>query len=131
MVDLHDRYTHDTAWDPGVPVGAGFYALSAVGALSGMAETAPVIDEEIDQSTFGRLVPASVQLAQTDPLSHPRKAVFSVDAPSDWEPDGFEVKIAGASGSRRVWIHLVVESPAGAGRAAVHPSTMIASTRDL
>ena len=131
VVDLHDRYDLDTAWDPGVPVGAGFYALSTVGVLSLAAQALPLIEEESDLSVFGRLVPASGQLAQTDPLSQPRMGIFSVDDPGVWEPDGFEVKIVGASGSRRVWVHLVVESPAGAGRLAVHPSTMIASARDL
>ena len=131
VIDLHDRYGLDTAWDPSAPVETGFYALSALGVLSGFAVGVPTIEEDVDLSTFGRLVPSSVQLAPTDPLSPHRKGVFTVDDPGIWEPEGFEVKIAGASGSRKVWIHLVVESPAGAGRVAVHPSTMIASARDL
>jgi len=131
VVDLHDRYDHDTAWDPGAPIGAAFYPLTALGILSSTALTVPNVEEEVDLSTFGRLVLARVQLAATDPDSPTRKGVFSADDPLIWAPDGFEIKIAGASGSRRVWIHLVVESPAGAGRLAVHPSTMIASARDL
>ena len=131
VVDLHDRYGLDTAWDPGSPVEAGFYPLSPLGVLSAGADNLPEIAEEQDLTSSGRLVPARVQLAPTDPESARRMAVFSVDDPADWEPDGFEVKIAGASGSRRIWIHLVVESPASAGRVAVHRSTMIASARDL
>jgi len=131
VVDLVDRYGYDTAWDPGAPVESGFFALSPTGVLAGTASTVPVIDEDVDRTTLGRLVAAQVQLAPTNEDAPHRKAIFTVDEPQVWSPNGFEVKIAGASGSRRVWIHLVVESPAGGGRVAVHPSTMIASTRDL
>lgn len=131
IVDLYDRYGHDTAWAPGSPSNAAFFALSATGVLASTPLATPTIEEDVDRTSLGRLVPSSVQLAPTDPDSPHRQAVFTVDDPGVWEPEGFEVKIAGASGSRKVWIHLVVESPAGAGRVAVHASTMIASARDL
>lgn len=131
VLDLRDRHGHETVWSPGAPVASGFYALSALGVVATVPNAAAVVEEEPGRTTSGRLVAAFVQLAPTDDDSARRKAVFTRDAPEDWSPDGFEVKVAGASGSRKVWVHVVVESPAGGRRAAVHASTMIASTRDL
>jgi len=129
--DLFDRFGYQRAWDAGAPVGSSFYALSTMGVISSSPQPDPTIDEDPDQTLAGRLVAENVQLAPTDVESQPRTPVFTVEEPTVWAPDGLEVKIAGASGSRKIWIHLVVESPASKGRVAVHASTMIASTRDL
>ena len=60
-----------------------------------------------------------------------RRARLSNDDPATWVPDGFEVKITGLSGSRKVWMHLVVESPGGKGIVGVQSNTVIAHPRDL
>jgi len=129
--DLYDRFGHDVAWDPNAAVGEAFHALDNLGTVSSVADASPTIDEDPDASAGGRLVYANVQLARTDDSSYNLKGVFTRDDPSTWVPDGFEVKTVGASGSRKVWIHLVVECQATRGSTAVHDSTMIASTRDL
>jgi hypothetical protein len=79
----------------------------------------------------GKLVYANAQLARTDPSSHPRRSIFTVDPPTTWAPDGLEVKIVGTSGARKVWVHFVIEAQAAKGRVATHESTVIASTKDL
>lgn len=129
--DLFDRFGQQRAWQAGASVGTAFHALSTTGVISGIPQPDPTIDEDPDRTLSGRLVVENVQLAPTDLESQPRTPVFTVEEPTVWAPDGFEVKIAGASGSRKIWVHLVVESPASKGCVAVHASTMIASTRDL
>ncbi len=129
--DLFNRYGHSRAWDPNEDVDSAFYAMDYLGTVSGTPELAPLIEEDVDASSRGRLVYADVQLAPTIAGNYSRRAVFTVDDPADWLPNGFEVKITGASGSRKVWLHLVVECEARRGEAAVHANTMIASTRDL
>lgn len=81
---------------------------------------------------WGRLVSADVRLAPTRNDSHTRRAVFSAEDPvTEWAPNGVEAKITGPSGSRKVWLGLVVESQATKGRTAVHANTVIVSVRDL
>jgi len=70
-------------------------------------------------------------LARTDATSHPRRSILTADDPATWVPDGFEVKIVGTSGSRKVWMHLVLETQSAKGRVASHVSTLIANTKDL
>ena len=60
-------------------------------------------------------------------LLGPEIAVRSIH----WAPDGFEVKVVGSSGSRKVWTHLVIETQSSKGRLAAHTSTVITSTRDM
>lgn len=129
--DLYTRYGYDVCWDPNGPVNTTFYGLDIAGNMAAAANATYTIEEDLDVSERGRLVYADVQLAATDPTSKTRSAVFTLDPPASWSPHGFEVKIVGASGSRKVWIHIVVEAQASHGRVAVMDSTMIASTRDL
>lgn len=131
VIDLVDRFGVTMAWDPTETLDNAFYSLDDQGNIGGAPVVDPQIPEDPDVSEGGRLVYANVQLAQTDNADAKRKAVFSVDNPNDWAPNGFEVKIAGASGSRKVWMHLVVEVLADKGRVAVQPCTIIASVRDL
>ncbi len=129
--DLFSRYGHNLAWDPTAAVDSAFYTLDTFGNVSAVPVAGILIEEDVQASARGRLVLGDVQLAPTDAASYHRRAVFSVDDPATWVPDGFEVKIAGASGSRKVWMHTVVESQATRGQIAVHANTMIASTRDM
>lgn len=129
--ELTGRHGFDFAWDATSPVDAAFFAMDVLGTIVDTPSPDPLILEDPLWSGRGRLVYAKVQLSRTDPSSYHRRAVFSADDPATWSPDGFEVKIAGASGSRKVWIHVVVSCPGATGDAAVHPNTVIASTRDL
>jgi len=129
--DLYDRYGHRMAWDPTADVGGGFFDLDSGGSIAGAANPSPMIAEDLDERDGGRLVYANVQLARSDNADPRRKAVFSVDDPATWRPDGFEVKVVGASGSRQVWMHLVIEVQADRGQVAVQPNTIIASVRDM
>ena len=129
--DLYTRYGYDVCWDPNGPVNTTFYGLDVAGNMAATPSAAYTIEEDLDVSERGRLVYADVQLALTDLTSKARTPVFSKDNPATWSPHGFEVKVAGASGSRKVWIHIVVEAQANQNRTAVMESTMIASTRDL
>jgi prepilin-type N-terminal cleavage/methylation domain-containing protein len=131
VADLFSRYGHEVAWDPNQPVGQAFHEIDFLGVVNGVPEADPVIEEDPDASSRGRLAYTKVQLARTVPGAYHRRAVFTLDDPNDWEPNGFEVKVSGASGSRKVWIHLVVECQARRGETAVHENTMVASTRDL
>jgi prepilin-type N-terminal cleavage/methylation domain-containing protein len=129
--DLYNRFGYDFAWDPNGTADTSFYGMDNLGNIAGSPTAGLVIEEDLNVSQRGRLVYANVQLARTDAASHARRSIFTVDPPANWVPDGFEVKIAGASGSRKVWIHLVVEVQAAAGRVAVQDCTVIASTKDL
>lgn len=131
VADLVDRFGVTMAWDATEPCGNAFYALDATGAIGATPELTPTIPEDPAVSQGGRLVYANVQLARTDNADAKRKAVFTADDPDDWAPDGFEVKIAGASGSRRLWMHLVVEVFADKGRVAVQPCSIIVSVKDM
>lgn len=127
--DLFNRFEYDLAWDPNASVATGFYALDAIGNVAAAPSPSITIGEDQNLSDRGRLCYANVQLARTDSASHPRRAIFTTDPA--WNPDGFEVKVVGQSGSRKVWLHLVVEVQAAKGKVAAHTSTLIASTRDL
>lgn len=129
--DLYSRFGYDRIWDPAGAANASFYGIDLLGNVGATPVASPVIEEDPDVSERGRLVYADVQLASTDPGSRARSAVFAQDDPATWSPHGFEVKVVGASGARKVWIHIVVEAQAGAGRVAVMDSTVIASTKDL
>jgi prepilin-type N-terminal cleavage/methylation domain-containing protein len=131
VADLVQRFGVTMAWDSTAPAVSAFYGLSGTGTIAALANPAPLIEEDPEQSQGGRLVYANVQLSMTDPDDAHRRAVFTSDPPSQWAPDGFEVKVVGSSGSRKVWMHLVVEVQADRGRVAVQPCTIITSVRDL
>ena len=129
--DLVNRFGIDYAWDPNEPVDAAFFLMDTLGTLSATPSTGMVIDEDLDESEGGRLLYSNVQLAPTDMSDFHRRALMTNDDPATWSPGGFEVKIVGISGQRRVWMHLVVETPGGKGVVGVQASTVIASPRDL
>lgn len=129
--DLYKRFGYGYAWDPNATATTSFFGLDSLGNMAGSATAGLTIAEDANLSERGRLVYADVQLAATTTQSKARAPVFTVEPTTTWSPHGFEVKVVGASGSRKVWIHIVVEVQAGAGRVAVMDSTMIASTKDL
>ncbi len=129
--DLVLRFGFTHAWDPGAAADAAFFEMDEFGTVSSTPEPDPLIAEDILASERGRLVYADVQLAATDPLDARRKALFTVEDPEIWAPMGFEVKVAGASGSRKVWLRLVVEAHAHRGAVLAQDFTVVASTRDL
>lgn len=131
VIDLVDRFGVTMAWDPTETLENAFYDLDDQGNISAAPVAQPRIEEDPDESDGGRLVYANVQLAETDSGHAKRKALFTADDPSDWTPHGFEVKIAGPTGSRKVWLHLVVEVLADKGRVAVQPTTIIVSVKDM
>ena len=129
--DLYERFQYQFAWDAGAAVNQAFYAIDAAGTLDATPQGSFRIELDPDMAERGKLVYANAQLARTDPTSHARRALFTVDPATEWVPDGFEVKIVGTSGSRKVWVHFVIETQAAKGRIATHESTLIASTKDL
>ena len=131
LLDLSGRFGYDVAWDPDAAPDAAFFPIDPLGNLSLTPDPQPEIPVDPDVREGGVLVIRDVQLARTSTVSFTRRAVFSAEDPSVWAPDGFEVKVAGPSGSRKVWIHLVLESPATKDQAAVHENTVIVGVRDL
>jgi hypothetical protein len=131
VADLVSRHDCVVAWDLSAVPDDAFFTLTVSGSIASTAQASVSIEEDPDSSDGGRLVYANVQLARTDATDFYRRALLTKDDPSDWSPDGFEVKIAGLSGSRKVWMHLVVESPNGKGVVGVQSSTVIAHPRDL
>lgn len=131
VADLVNRHACDHAWDVGAPIGGAFYGLGILGTIDSIPEVAMSLEEDPDASLGGRLVSSDAQLARTSAGDFHRKARLTVDDPADWTPGGFEVKVVGLSGSRKVWIHMVVESPGGRGIVGVQSNTVIAHPRDL
>jgi hypothetical protein len=112
-------------------VSRSFYGLQSAGAIASVPEEEVSILEDADRTESRRLVYANIQLARTDASNYHRRSIFSVDDPATWKPDGFEVKVVGPSGSRLVWVRLVVEAQATRGQVSVHASALTASVRDL
>ena len=101
------------------------------GVIAATPSTLVTIEEHPTDSRGGRLVYTNTQLARSNELDKRRRPRFSADNPKDWQPNGFEVKIVGRSGSRQVWMHLVCETQSAQGQTAAHASSMIISTKDL
>lgn len=131
VADLVNRHGCDHAWDVGAAFDSAFFAMDALGTINSSASSSLTLDEDPDASQGGRLLYADVQLARSQAGDYHRRARLSTDDPANWSPDGFEVKITGLSGSRKVWMHLVVESPGGRGIVGVQSNTVIAHPRDL
>ena len=129
--DLVDRYGCDYAWDANADVDAAFFELGSLGGIGASATTSLVIEEDVDASDRGRLVYADVQLARTAPTDFHRRSRFTADDVSTWVPDGFEVKIVGISGARKVWFRVTAESPATRHVVGVLGCEMTASPRDM
>ena len=131
VADLVARYGCEHAWDSNAEVDSAFYSIGVLGALSQTPVNGIDIDEDLDASARGRLVYADVQLARTRSPDYYRNSRFTTDDPATWVPDGFEVKIVGVSGARKVWYRIAVESQASKDLAAVQACTMTASPRDM
>jgi hypothetical protein len=131
VASLVNDHGHTLAWDSSGALDDSFFVMTGSGSIAGTPTPGVTISEHATESRRGRLVYANVQLARTDQASRRRRAVFSVDDPEQWRPDGFEVKVVGRSGSRQVWMHLVTEVQAASGQTAAHDSTLIMSTKDL
>ena len=129
--DLRARFGYEIAWDMDADADMAFYDIDALGNLSAVPDGQPEILPDLDRSAWGRFVNGDVQMSRTTQSSWARRPVFCAEDPAGWVPDGFEVKIVGPSGARKVWLHLVVESPATAERSAVHASTVIVRVRDM
>jgi hypothetical protein len=129
--ELTARYGYQYAWDPSGPVTDSFFAMDALGAISAVAETDFTILEDMNVSNVGTLVYAGLQLAPSDITRehYDRRAWLSTD--NDWWPHGFETKIVGSSGSRKVWMRLTVEARSVGSGSVVHASQLIASAHDL
>jgi prepilin-type N-terminal cleavage/methylation domain-containing protein len=129
--DLYHRYGYRYVWDAGAGADAAFYALDAVGNIAAGATPGFRVEEDRVVSDRGRLVYANLQLARTDPDSPQRRAVLTVEPVATWAPNGFEVKVAGPSGARKVWMRLAIEAEARRGSSAVHAGSLIASVKDM
>jgi prepilin-type N-terminal cleavage/methylation domain-containing protein len=130
--DLANRYGITHAWDPSATVEAAFHAMSGSGGLSELPDLDFQLDEDELLSEGGRLVYAGVQLAPTDAGYKRARAVLAAETVDAWVPNGFEVKIGGPSGSRKVWIHTVVEAASRNGKqSAIQDYTTTAHVRDF
>jgi len=129
--DLYTRYGYDYLWDSGAAVGTAFYAIDGSGTIAATASTVATIPEDRNVSLRGRFVAGNIGVARTDMTSKPRQPIFTTEPVATWTPNGFEVKVVGPSGSRKVWIRLTVEQQAARGRVPAQQTTVVATTRDL
>lgn len=129
--DLYSRWAVDYLWDPSQPPTAAFYAIDSLGNIAATPTVPAKLPEDKNFSRGGRFSLANVAIADTDMTSRPRMPVFSADDPAVWTSHGFEVKIVGASGSRKVWIRVTVEQQAAHGRVPAQQTTVVANTRDM
>jgi hypothetical protein len=129
--ELYNRYGFDYLWDPTQPVASAFYAIDGTGVIAAVPTAVTSIPEDMNVSRGGRFVLANVAVAYTDMASRPRMPVFTVEPEATWTPHGFEVKVVGASGSRKVWLRLTVEQQAVMNRVPAQQTTIVANTRDL
>lgn len=119
------------AWNPDKPVDQAYFAIDATGAISALPEPTPPIIEDAGISPGGRLIHRNLQLARTQAGSPQRGSMLTVEAPADWAPNGFEVKMAGTRSQRRIWFRLVVEAQTVTGRDVAYDTELIAALRDL
>lgn len=129
--DLVGRFGMDLAWAPDAAVDSAFYAMTSGGGMAAGATAGVLIREDPDVSDRGRLVYGDLQLAKTSNESAHTRAIFTKDPPASWQPDGFEVKVVGVSGARKVWVHLVIESQVRTGVVIPQAFTVIANPKDL
>jgi hypothetical protein len=131
--DLHDVYHFDELWDPTAPYATAFYGIDGTGRVSSTPGPPATgrIDEDPLVSRGGRFANANIAVAQSDGGSRPRTPAFSVEPLAAWAPDGFEVKVCGTSGARKVWIRLTLEKQAFRGQVPAQDIVVVANTRDL
>ena len=131
VADLYNRFGFDYLWDFTQPVASAFYAIDGIGNIASTPTAVTSIPEDLNVSKRGRFVAGNMAVARTDATSFPRASVFTVDAPATWSPHGFECKICGTSGSRKVWMRLTVEQQASKGRVPAQQTTVVATARDV
>ena len=130
--DLVARYGYTHAWDPRSLASVAFYELGSDGKIEDEPDDKFKLAEDEVLSRGSRLVSRRVQLAATSGPEALRRSRLTADDPDTWTPDGLEVKVCGPSGSRKIWIHMVVESPSRNGDAsALYSTTTIAHARDF
>ncbi len=129
--DLYNRYSCDYLWDPTMPPTQAFYAIDGNGNVAASPTTPSTIPEDRNFSKGGRFLSGNIAVAWTDLTSRPRTPVFTTEPVATWTPNGFEVKVVGASGARKVWIRLTIEQQASAGCVPAQQMTLVANARDL
>jgi type II secretory pathway pseudopilin PulG len=129
--DLYNRFGCDFLWDPTKPVATAFYGIDGNGVIAAVPTAVSSIPQDANVAGGPRFVQANMGVVRTDLTSKPRTPLFTVDDPLTWTPNGFEVKVCGPSGSRKIWMRLAVEQQASAGRIPAQETTAIVSTRDL
>lgn len=131
VAHLNTAYGFEYAWDPAAPADSAFYMLSSAGNVAALPAATHVIGADPDLTERGCFVYANCQLAYTVESSRIRRTVFTAPESPPWFPNGFEVKVVGSSGHRKVWFRLVAETPGGRGGPAARAVSLIASVRDL
>jgi hypothetical protein len=129
--DLYNRWGIDYLWDPSAPVASAFYGIDGLGNIAATPSAVASIAEDLNVSKGARFVQRNIGVTKTDTSSYPRTPQFSVEPAATWTPNGFECKVCGASGARKVWMRLSVEQQAAAGRIPCLQATVVANTRDL
>jgi hypothetical protein len=129
--DLYGRFGHSLLWDPTAAVDAAFYGIDGTGNVAATPTVLSTIPEDVAASSRGVFVPRNVAVARTDAASKPRMSLFTADDPATWVPDGFETKVVGTSGSRKVWMRLTVEQQSKPGVVPANTTTVVANCRDL
>jgi len=129
--DLYNRFGRDYLWDPTNPVSSSFYGIDGVGTIAAAPTAVSSIPRDLNVGGGPNFVRANMAVARTDLSSKPRTPLFTVEAPATWTPNGFEAKVVGPSGSRKVWLRLTIEQQASKGRVPAQETTTIVATRDL
>jgi hypothetical protein len=129
--DLYKRFEYTLLWDPNAPFATAFYAIDANGNVAATPTTLSKIPTDVAQTSRGLFVGRNIAIARTDAASRPRKSLFTSDLPANWQPHGFETKVVGTSGARKVWLRLTVEQQAKPGVVPAQQTTVVANTRDM
>ena len=129
--DLYQRFNYSLLWDPGAPIGSAFHGIDSAGNVGATPTVLTNVPEDTASSGRGQLVNRGIAVARTDSTSRPRASIMTTDLAATWVPNGFEVKIVGTSGARKVWMRLSIEKQAKPGVVPAQMTTVIANTRDL
>ena len=131
VADLYNRFGFDFLWDAEKPVATAFYGIDGLGNVAAAPTAVASIPENMNVTAGGRFVAANLGVARTDMASRPRQPIFTVEPVATWTPNGFEVKVVGSSGARKVWMRVTVEQEASAGRVPAQTTAVVATMRDL
>jgi hypothetical protein len=130
VADLYNRFGFDYLWDFTQPVASAFYAIDGIGNIASTPTAVTSIPEDLNVSKRGRFVAATWRWPGPTPQLPAGLRVHRGRA-RDLEPHGFECKICGTSGSRKVWMRLTVEQQASKGRVPAQQTTVVATARDV